>query len=383
MAQGEARCLLCETPLGARGTLTAGCCGGRFHEKCVADHCGRQGARAPGEVRITPCRDIHGHVSESHAVRLSHTHRSSLTHAISRPSQPQEPCPSCGEQLRKLVSEDPARPSTSSPRRIRYGRQEYHLFVPDHPPAPLATRTLCALLFDIDPARVKLLAKGRALERLRAYDLAAQHYRESARLSPELREVALESADVCERIASAVRIGIDLVDPLADYGVEPLPLDGERVRLELDERVARLTGILDDVRDNHYRWIVQEEIERADEIRAEYSVAIRTVQADGTVLALQELQRVVTRHGASKRRLRHLLRLGEFYETLSREYLQAVPPESLEFDPAKFKELVDAAIQLYELVASHDGRPEKLEASRNLEAFLALTLKVDADRFDR
>lgn len=163
MAQGEARCLLCETPLGARGTFTAGCCGGRFHEKCVVHHCGQQGARAPGEVRIAPCRDIHRHVSESHAVWLPHTHRSSLTHAISRPSQPQEPCPSCGEQLRKLVSEDPARPSTSSPRRIRYGRQEYHLFVSDHPPAPLATRTLCARLFDIDPARVKLLAKGRAL----------------------------------------------------------------------------------------------------------------------------------------------------------------------------------------------------------------------------
>ena len=163
MAQGEARCLLCETPLGARGTFTAGCCGGRFHEKCVVHHCGQQGARAPGEVRIAPCRDFHRHVSESHAVWLPHTHRSSLTHAISRPSQPQEPCPSCGEQLRKLVSEDPARPSTSSPRRIRYGRQEYHLFVSDHPPAPLATRTLCARLFDIDPARVKLLAKGRAL----------------------------------------------------------------------------------------------------------------------------------------------------------------------------------------------------------------------------
>ena len=56
MARGEARCLVCETPLGARGTLTAGCCGVRFHEKCVADHCGQQGARAPGEVRIAPRR---------------------------------------------------------------------------------------------------------------------------------------------------------------------------------------------------------------------------------------------------------------------------------------------------------------------------------------
>jgi len=68
---------------------------------------------------------------------------------------------------------------------------------------------------------------------------------------------------------------------------------------------------------------------------------------------------------------------------LSREYLAAVPPESLGFDPARFRELVDAAIRLFELVASHDGRPEKLEAARSLEAFLALTLSVDADRFDK
>ena len=226
-------------------------------------------------------------------------------------------------------------------------------------------------------------AKARALERLRAFDLAAQHYRESARLSSEFRPAALESAAICERIDQTVAIGIDLIDPLADGGVTPLPLDSMAVRIDLDERVARLSSLLEEVRDSHYRWIVQEEIERADWIRAQYSVAMRAIVEDGTLFALQELQRVVTRHGASKNRLRHLLRLADFYETLSREYLAAVPPESLEFDPARFSELVDAAIRLFELVASHDGRPEKLEATRSLEAFLALTLSVDADRFDR
>lgn len=226
-------------------------------------------------------------------------------------------------------------------------------------------------------------AKARALERLRAYDLAAQHYRESARLSSEFRPAALESATICDRIDQAVAIGIDLVDPLADGGVTPLSLDSTAVRIDLDERTARLSGLLEEVRNSHYRWIVQEEIERVDWIRAQYSVATRAVVEDGTLFALQELQRVVTRHGASKNRLRHLLRLADFYETLSREYLAAVPPQSLDFDPARFRELVDAAIRLFELVASHDGRPEKLEATRSLEAFLALTLSVDADRFDR
>ena len=239
--------------------------------------------------------------------------------------------------------------------------------------------------------------KARALERLRAFDLAAQHSRESARVSDELQAEALASAEVCDRLDQAAKVGIELVDPVAESGVPARPIDPDKVRGDLDDRVARLSLLLDDLDEDreredageatvdrrHYRWIAQEEIERADVVRAIYFIEIRHVVPDGTVMALQELQRVATRHGASKNRLRHLLRLADFYAELAREYLDAIPPESLVFDPARFRELADAAIQLYELVGSHDGRPEKLEATRNLEAFLALTLNVDADRFDR
>ncbi len=226
-------------------------------------------------------------------------------------------------------------------------------------------------------------AKARALERLRAFDLAAQQYRQSAKLSNELAETALESAAICDRLHLASRIGIDLVDPLADGGGRPRGLDPDQVRVDLDERVTQLSILLEEVRESHYRFLVQEEIERADQTRAQYFVDLRPVFQDGTLIALQELQRVATRHGASKNRLRHLLRLADFHALLAREYLAAIPPESLSFDPPKFRELVEAAIQLFELVASHDGRSEKLEATRSLEAFLALTLTVDADRFDR
>jgi hypothetical protein len=229
---------------------------------------------------------------------------------------------------------------------------------------------------------VLTFAKARSLERLRAYSLAAQQYQECARHPGELREIALESFSIVTRIQNAVAIGIDLTDPLADTGLVPLPLDPVLVRLGLDDRLARLSAILEDVRDTHYRWVVQEEIERADVIRAIYFSKMRAVLEDGSLVALQELQRVASRHGSSKNRLRHLLRLADYYVRLSREYLAAIPPESLGFDPARFRELSDAAIQLYELVASHDGRPEKLEATRSLEAFLALTLTIDADRFD-
>jgi len=232
----------------------------------------------------------------------------------------------------------------------------------------------------MDP--VILFAKARALERLRGYDLAAQHYRESARLSPDLRDEAVRNAAICERLDAAVGIGLDLEDPLsASSG--PLSSDAAAVRAELDERVAQLSLLESELEGSHYRWIAQEEIERADRARASYFVRMRAALPDGTLLALQELQRVATRHGASKLRLRHLLDLAEFYVALAREYVAAVPPASLDFDPARFSEISDAAIRLLELVASHDGRLEKLEATRQLEAFLALGLGIDADRVAR
>ena len=81
----------------------------------------------------------------------------------------------------------------------------------------------------------QVLEAARALERLRGYDLAAQHYRESARLSNALRDEALTSAAICDRLADAVAIGFDLRDPLAEAS-GPLPLDATRIRADLDER---------------------------------------------------------------------------------------------------------------------------------------------------
>jgi hypothetical protein len=234
---------------------------------------------------------------------------------------------------------------------------------------------------------VMAFSKGRALERLRAYDLAAQQYGDAARRSGELREEALRSAGICEAIFETSKIGIDLRDPLAEEGPEePLSLDADAVIADLDGRIAELLAIADGIeasehKDGHYQFVIREEIERADITRARYFVGLRDVVPGGQVRAVAELQRVVTRHAASKNRRRHVLDLANFYAQLAIEYAIAIPPESLLFDPPRFKELVDAAVQLYESVAAQDGTTEKLEARRRLEAFLAFTLQVDRDRF--
>ncbi len=228
-------------------------------------------------------------------------------------------------------------------------------------------------------------SKARSLERLRGYDLAARLYHEAARRDGELRDEAQRSAAACEAIHAATQIGIDLPDPTSAV-VEPLSMNTDEVTAQLDQRIAELISILSGLEtshgpDSHYGAVLRKEIERADMIRSRYFLAVRHVIPDGSIRAVAELQRVLSRHGASQNRRQHMLELADLYATISQEYVEAVPPESLLFDPPKFQELVDAATGLYSTIAAQNGTSEKLEATRRLEAFLAFTLRVDRDRF--
>ena len=226
-------------------------------------------------------------------------------------------------------------------------------------------------------------AKGRALERLRAYDLARLHYLRAAEREGELRAAAQQSAMLCGQVERAVATGIQMSNPLHPPapGAEPPPEDPEKVVAQLEERVALLSLIYDEAEGSYFQVVIAEEVERADEVRAQWFVDRRSILPDGQLRAVAELQRVVSRHPASKNRLRHLIALANLYASLAREYVEASPPESLNFDPAEFQDLVEPAAELYETVAAHDGTPEKLEAARRLEALLAFTLQVDGDRF--
>jgi hypothetical protein len=228
----------------------------------------------------------------------------------------------------------------------------------------------------VDP--VIAFAKGRALERLRAYDLAAEHF-EAAKRNAVLREDAEHAARINQALAEAVKIGLQLEDPLSPSSA--LPSDSEQVVAGLDRRVDRLSALLSQDNGAPYDAILREEIERADVTRASYFDATRHIRPGGNVRALGELQRVIARHAPSKYRGRHLIALADLYAALAREYVAVNPPESLTFDPASFRELVDATTRIYEGVGSLDGTPEKLEAARRLEAFLAFSLQVDSERF--
>ena len=223
-------------------------------------------------------------------------------------------------------------------------------------------------------------AKGRALERLRAFDLAAQEYRLAAEIEPELKVEALRSADVCDGLYRAARM-TTVPEASASLADTPGILDARAVIEAASERDALLETLHRSAEGTHHVYLVQEEMERADVERARHFVGLRKILPDGDVRAASELQQVAMDHTDSKNSSRHLLALAGLYEDMAVEYVDANPPESLVFDPVRFQELIDTASRLYESVAGRDGTSEKLEASRKLEAFLAFALRVDRDRF--
>jgi hypothetical protein len=230
---------------------------------------------------------------------------------------------------------------------------------------------------------VVAFAKGRALERLRAFELAAQQYRHVSERTPELQHEALKSAALNDSLAEAARIGFDAARPPAadDDVLAPPPKDEKGMVEASDKRIALLEALAPQAEGTHYTIIIKEEIERADMARAGWFVASRRLTADGDVRALSEQQRLVLAHRESKLANTHVLGLADLYAALADDYVRSHPPEGLLFDPPTFQELVDSASRLYQSVAGQDGTPEKLAATQRLEAFLAFTMKVDSDRF--
>jgi hypothetical protein len=226
-------------------------------------------------------------------------------------------------------------------------------------------------------------AKGRALERLRAYDLAADAYHLAAEREPELRAEALRSADLLDALHDAVTAPSPLAPAKGDgerIGALALP-DADAALAQFEARAAKLEELARTAEGTHHAYVIAEEVERADLERARYFTRLRDVLPDGDLRAVAELERVALRHGESKRAARHLLALADLYADLSLDYVESHPPEGLHFDPGTFRDLVDSGSRVYEMVASRDGAPEKLEATRRLEAFLAFALSVDRDRF--
>jgi hypothetical protein len=218
---------------------------------------------------------------------------------------------------------------------------------------------------------VFLFAKARALERIGEYDLAAKSYLRVGELNTPLQEAAGRGRGFCERFLAARQL-------------QPEPLDTPDAALAVfGRRTSQLEKLLEEAGDSHYAYIAREELEQTDIARARYFAARRLLDPRLDALSLQQYQRLVENHAASKNRLRNLVALGDMYCTLARDYSARVPSQSLAFDPATFDEYAFGCTRVLESVSQQDGEVEKVEATRKLEAFIAFQLQVYDERLPR
>jgi len=119
-------------------------------------------------------------------------------------------------------------------------------------------------------------------------------------------------------------------------------------------------------------------VERADLERSGSFTRLRDVMPDGELRAVSELERVATRHGESKVRRAPPLALADLTRS-SLDYVADHPPRACSSIPARSGPR-GLRLAIYEMVASRDGAPEKIEAapgSRRSSPFAV----VDRDRF--
>ncbi len=213
--------------------------------------------------------------------------------------------------------------------------------------------------------------KARALERIGEYDLAMRHYARVTELDSELADAARAGRDVNARLVRARALA-----PAAEATPEEAEAGYGRQRADLEA-----LGV--EVASSHWRYVVEEELERVDVADSGTLAAHAALDSRYEAAALERAQSLVQAHRGSKNHKRQLLALGDLYAAFSRRYAQKFPPPSLGFDPATFDEYAHGATRVYEVVAQQDGAVEKLEGVHKLEAFLGFTLQVHEERVPR
>lgn len=199
--------------------------------------------------------------------------------------------------------------------------------------------------------------KARALERLGDFESARRNYLEAAEFETPLRDDCIQRAKNLEEMMVARAAPPASADLLGM--MEALEARGRELR--------QLAGKFDDPL---YVSLALREAEDADVRRAELMAMNRALIPDGDRQAQQALERVVASHRESRRGLEHAMRLAHFHKALAEEEVRLHPPEQAGFSFDRFKRHYDAAADLLYRVSQADGRPERLVAKHELDAWL-------------
>lgn len=204
-------------------------------------------------------------------------------------------------------------------------------------------------------------SRARAYEKLHDYEAALASYRQIIGTGSELEPEAKDRVKTCQAFLAAVTMP-------STNGSVVKALDG------FEKRAKDLERLVKQYRGTHYQNLARELLEQSDVERVSFLEANRNQIESGTELTIVEYNRIIKRHEESKNVYRHILRLGKFFEKLSREYSDHNNPEGLSFSMDEFQSYADSAMGLYTMVASKDGIIEKAEAqglANSLRAYIA------------
>jgi hypothetical protein len=196
---------------------------------------------------------------------------------------------------------------------------------------------------------VTSFGRAQILERLGAYQKATDAYRQVAAtsdspLAPTAKEYATRTAAFAE--AAALPEG-DSADLDARLGALRKKLDA------FGKLVEQYAG-------TPYQPLALVEEERLEQLTSGLVVEHRRLLAKGDETAERALRFLIQKHADSKYLADHILRLGDLYADLAREYVVA-HGRPLEFKEEAFVARADRALDVYRKVATWDGSREKPE----------------------
>lgn len=212
-------------------------------------------------------------------------------------------------------------------------------------------------------APIVAYSRAKAYEKLHDYKAAVATYRQIVGTGGEIEPKAKEGLRVCLDFLAANS------SPSSDGSIA-------NTLGAFDRRTKALERLIETYKGTPYEYLARELEEQAAVERASFLEANRDRIKSGTELTIVEYNRIIKRHEESKNVYRHILRLGNFFEKLARQYASSHDPEGLSFSMEQFKSYADSAMGLYTMVASKDGIIEKAEGQGLANSFRAYIAKV-------
>ena len=213
---------------------------------------------------------------------------------------------------------------------------------------------------------VTAFGRAEALERLGEYQLATDAYRQVAQMpASTLADAAKTNAVRTAGFAAAAALSEDGPD-----------LDG-RLKV-LRKKLDAFGRLVEQHAGTPYQALALVEEERLEGLTSSLVVAHRRLLDKGTETAERALRFLIQKHAESKNLANHILRLGDFYADLAREYADT-NSRALAFKEDAFVARSDRALDVYRKVATWDGAREKPEGQGSFASFEAYKAIVLAD----